>query len=679
MGVRRSMRVAATVLLWTTITVTAAAAQEYRGFWVDTFNTALNNQNDVRQVVANAQASNANALFVQVRRRGDAWYLNSLEPLPEGVPIAPGFDPLQDLITTAHGAGLEVHAFVIVGAVWNRHPVILGPPSSPQHVFNRHGGFDSSSRQIVQGPDNWLTRTLIPDGTAAISFQGHRFGSDFWMDPGHPAAAEDMVNVLLHLISHYDVDGIHLDRIRYPEISIGGQTPSTGTSIGYNYTSIARFQQHYGIPVDTPPPAQNDARWSQWRRDQVTNLVRRVYLDALAIKPHLKVSAALIAFGGAPAVWTSSEAYWRVYQDWRSWTDEGILDLAVVMNYKAEHGAATPAQYNGWLEWGRNHQYSRMVLNGQGAFLNGIEGTLRQVRRAQDPSAVTGATLGGTVFFSMATSNIAVGSNLFAIPPGPTPARPFSQFASALKTGRSVNGSVLYEDPTINPVAVFATPATLPVLVWKTNPVTGHLRGVVRDETGAVVDTGAIQVTQQEAAGAGSPGRTGVATATDGNGYYGAVDLAPGIYRVTVTPPGQAPFTGCPATVRAGSVGTLDMVIDRDAPVTTMTADPAVIWPVNGQSVQVTVSGTATDVGTGVAWITFRVIDEYGEVEPEIATVGGGGAGSLPWQRSLSLTASRLGSDLDGRTYRIEATVTDGACNSSVSVATVTVPHDQRR
>ena len=256
----------AAALVALTISASTAGAQEYRGFWVDTFNTALNNHNDVRRVVDNAVASNANALFVQVRRRGDAWYLNSLEPTPEGLSFAPGFDPLQDLITTAHGSGLEVHAFVIVGAVWNRHPVILGPPSSPQHVFNRHGGFDPTTGRIVQGPDNWLTRTLIPDGTASISFQGHRFGSDFWMDPGHPAAAEDVVKVLLHLISHYDVDGIHLDRIRYPEIGIAGQTPSTGTSVGYNDTSIARFQRHYGIPADAGPPAQNDPRWSQWRR-----------------------------------------------------------------------------------------------------------------------------------------------------------------------------------------------------------------------------------------------------------------------------------------------------------------------------------------------------------------------------------------------------------------------------
>ena len=89
----------------------------------------------------------------------------------------------------------------------------------------------------------------------------------------------------MHLVRNYEIDGLHLDRIRYPDITIAGQTPSTGTSVGYNPASIARFQRRYAIPSDSPPPAQNDPRWNQWRRDQVTNLVRRVYLDAVAIRP----------------------------------------------------------------------------------------------------------------------------------------------------------------------------------------------------------------------------------------------------------------------------------------------------------------------------------------------------------------------------------------------------------
>jgi uncharacterized lipoprotein YddW (UPF0748 family) len=103
---------------------------QYRAFWVDTFNTPLNNHSDVAAVVANATAAHANAIFAQVRRRGDAWYRDALEPLPDGVPIAAGFDPLAELIDQAHAADLEVHAFVIIGPSGTGHPPSRPPAPS---------------------------------------------------------------------------------------------------------------------------------------------------------------------------------------------------------------------------------------------------------------------------------------------------------------------------------------------------------------------------------------------------------------------------------------------------------------------------------------------------------------------------------------------------------------------
>src|SRR4029450_5405641 len=172
---------------------------QYRAFWVDTFNTSLNSHSDVAAVVAGATAAGANAIFAQVRRRGDAWYREALEPLPDGVPLPPGFDPRADLISQAHAAGVEVHAFVIIGAIWNRPPT--QPPSSPEHIFNRHG-FDPATGQPQHGRANWLTRTLLPDG-GPIGFDGYRFGNEFWIDLGHPDAAAYTLEVPLHLVDHH--------------------------------------------------------------------------------------------------------------------------------------------------------------------------------------------------------------------------------------------------------------------------------------------------------------------------------------------------------------------------------------------------------------------------------------------------------------------------------------------
>jgi uncharacterized lipoprotein YddW (UPF0748 family) len=133
-----------------------AQRTEYRGFWVDTFNSTLNNHADIVTTVNNAKATKANVIFAQVRRRGDAWYLNSLEPLPDFVSIAAGFDPLADLIATAHAEGIEVHAYVIMSAVWHKPPNVArsttgGPPFSPNHVFNQHG-WNPATNSMRTGP-----------------------------------------------------------------------------------------------------------------------------------------------------------------------------------------------------------------------------------------------------------------------------------------------------------------------------------------------------------------------------------------------------------------------------------------------------------------------------------------------------------------------------------------------
>jgi uncharacterized lipoprotein YddW (UPF0748 family) len=678
------------VLAVTLSSALAAAAADppsaqYRAFWVDTFNTNLSDHADVVAVVDNARAARANALFAQVRRRGDSWYLDSLEGPAEIVapakPLAPGFDPLADLIQEAHAAGIEVHAFVIAAAIWNRHPTVLAPPAWPDHPFNRHG-FNQTTRAIYTGRDNWLTRTLLPDSTpgAMVTFQGQRIGPEFWIDFGHPDAAAYTVDVLTHLVERYDVDGLHLDRIRYPEISVSGQTPSTGTNIGYNETSVARFNQHYGRTPGTNP-AQNDPLWNQWRRDQVTNVVRRIYLNSIAINPQVKISGSLIAFGGGPtteASWNSAEAYWRVYQDWRAWTEEGILDIAAPMAYKAEHTAATRVQWDQWSEWTKNHAYDRSTILGQGAFVNGIEGTLRQVRRASAPST-TGRFASGFSFYSMATSNIAVTNNPFALPsPATTTARSFAEFASALTTGRSVNGLTLYEDPAANPVPFFATESAVPDMPWKSSPAAGHLMGFVRDETGEIVDTGTVIIAREAGADPPAGTRTTIAGATDGGGFYGGVDLAPGTYRVTVTPVGQLAYTtACATEVTAGRVGRFDITIDREAPTVVLSATPRELWPPNHRTVDVTLAGAAEDAGTGIDTVSFRVLDEYGLVQPEVAPVAGGGLARVDFSPAIPLEATREGKDKDGRTYTLEVTVTDRACQTRTATVTVVVPHDQ--
>ena len=64
----------------------------------------------------------------------------------------------------------------------------------------------------------WLS--VAADGSLAVE-------DTLSLDPGHPAAAQHIVDVVLDLVCNYRVDGIHFDRIRY-----------VGQAFGYNPVSL---------------------------------------------------------------------------------------------------------------------------------------------------------------------------------------------------------------------------------------------------------------------------------------------------------------------------------------------------------------------------------------------------------------------------------------------------------
>ena len=84
-----------------------ATTGQFRAFWADAFGEGINDQSEIDSLVAATKAAHANAIVAQVVRRGDCFCLRSGLPVNES--IAPGFDPLQALIDTAHGQGVEQH------------------------------------------------------------------------------------------------------------------------------------------------------------------------------------------------------------------------------------------------------------------------------------------------------------------------------------------------------------------------------------------------------------------------------------------------------------------------------------------------------------------------------------------------------------------------------------------
>ncbi len=333
---------------------------EYRAFWVDAFHAGIKTPAQVDLLVESARRTNVNALIVQVRERGDRYFnrttLTEPEPRADDLAGLPNYDPLGNLIERAHAATprLEVHAWLNV--------------------------FHVGAAALQRHPADWANRRF--DGSMGA-----------YLDPGNPDAAQYTHDLFLDVVTNYDLDGIHFDFVRYPE----------GGDWGYSPVALKRFSEASGSR-DRPMPS--DREWSQWRRLQVTDFVRSVYRDATALKPKLKVSAALIAWGPGPVKdrdWFATRTYNEVLQDWRGWLDEGILDFGVVMNYDREQDARQRVWFDQWLKFEKTHQGARRLLVGVGAFLNRPEDTFEQIRRARLP--YRGKRVAGVAIYSYGTTS----------------------------------------------------------------------------------------------------------------------------------------------------------------------------------------------------------------------------------------------------------------------------------
>jgi uncharacterized lipoprotein YddW (UPF0748 family) len=336
---------------------------ELRAVWVDAFHDGFKTPQQVDDLVAWARDANLNALFVQVRRRGDAYYLRSFEPRSEDPDLAPAFDALQYLIERAHAGPrrLQVHAWLATLPIWGDRDT---PPVAPNHPFNLRGP--------AAGPaDTWLM--YRDDGEA---WAGNGTSGIYYLDPGNPEVQAYTTEVYVHLLRNYDVDGIHLDQVRYYE--------GDALRWGYNPASVALFNARFGLdPSSQPLPT--DPGWVAWRREQVTALVRRIYLAAKAVKPDVAVTAAVVAWGKGPQNaddWERQAPFASVLQDWRGWLDEGIVDYVLPMDYYREAGEQS-AWFDTWTQWQVSHVGKRGVVLGMGSYLNSADGALAQLGRAR--------------------------------------------------------------------------------------------------------------------------------------------------------------------------------------------------------------------------------------------------------------------------------------------------------
>ncbi|MDH7601282.1 MAG: family 10 glycosylhydrolase [Armatimonadota bacterium] len=354
LGLRQSKLCLTAVLVCLFTAGCTSAQSEFRGAWITAWTSGFFTQEEIDATVAAAKKAGITALFVQVRKNGDAYYNSETEPKGSG--IAPDFDPLAAIIKKAHAEGIEVHAWINTLRMWSS-----GTPSDPKHIAVRH--------------PEWVNKDK--DGNTRAS-------EGLYLDPGIPQARDYVASVVEEIVRNYDVDGIHLDYIRYP-----------GKNWGYSDLALEQYRSETNT---TAKPATDDPKWLQWKRDQVTRLVAEIRKRVKAVKPKVVISASTIAWGDCPSEFSASSPFAVVCQDWKRWMEEGLLDANCPMNYKDEANPKQAAAFRNWLSGFKKWSGGKPTYVGIDVHTNTVPNTLKQIQ------AVRQSKLDGFVLFSFNAS-----------------------------------------------------------------------------------------------------------------------------------------------------------------------------------------------------------------------------------------------------------------------------------
>lgn len=309
------------------------------GIWVHGYGHGYLTQEEARRMVDFCHEHNINTIFIQVRKLGDTYYNSDTEP--RATNISPGYDPLQYVLDLANRKEprISIHAWLVFNKVGSR---ATEDRLSQNHILRRH--------------PEWIMRQQ--DGNKYFDN-----GTTIWIDPALPEVQKYQAEVVREIVEKYlGIDGIHLDYIRYPD-----------RDAGYSEAVLRQYALETG---NETKPHPGDYQWSNWRREKITQQVKKTYWTIQETNPEVLLSVAASCNyklpDGDPTrrdLFERSEPYNRFFQDWPLWLEKEIIDISCLMNYKRENEQWGP-EYRRWVDFAASISTNRLIAAGQGKFLN---------------------------------------------------------------------------------------------------------------------------------------------------------------------------------------------------------------------------------------------------------------------------------------------------------------------
>ncbi len=332
-----------TVLLFSTqVPASSLPKYEFRGVWVATVTnidwpskpglsiSVL--KREALDIISSHHAMGMNAIILQVRPAGDAIYPSALAPWSkyltgeQGLPPDQSFDLLKFWIEECHKRNMELHAWInpFRAALHSDEALHISHPA----LVNRHWTVVHNKR--------------------------------LYYNPGLPEVRQHILQVIIDLVSRYDINGLHIDDYFYPYPANGDVFNDTATYIS---------QLDYEAPLSI----------HDWRRHNIDLFIQEAYQSIHQVKPWVK-------FGISPfGVWrniaddprgSDSRAgvtsYDHLYADVIKWAEMGWIDYVLPQIYWSTRDEA--ANFIKLADWWNQHVTNRHLYIGHGIYkINGTQ------------------------------------------------------------------------------------------------------------------------------------------------------------------------------------------------------------------------------------------------------------------------------------------------------------------
>ena len=254
-------------------------------------------QEELTHTLDQLQTVGINTVLLQTRIRGTMIYPSRYEPWDgclSGFPgTSPGYDALKFAIDECHKRGMELHAWIVTMPV---------------------GRWDGLGCKQL--------RKRMPGNIIKIKHEGY-------MNPESQLTASYLADICAEVTANYDVDGIHLDYIRYPE-----ELPKLKT-----------------LPREKG-------------RENITRIVRSIARRVKSLKPWVKMSCSPIGkYDDTSRYWSHGwNANHTVCQDAEAWLSEGLMDELFPMMYFRDNNFFPFA-----LDW-KERSHGRIIVPGLGIY-----------------------------------------------------------------------------------------------------------------------------------------------------------------------------------------------------------------------------------------------------------------------------------------------------------------------